>query len=124
MDNRTYSWDSNWGCLPPQVCASDNAASMATTRYSPRSSNSEKTEPSIVVIGAGLTGMACALMLAKRNLPVVVLERDTCDGFGQSSEHPARRSGAPHVNRPHLLLAGGRDVLLRSLPEVARELYT
>jgi 2-polyprenyl-6-methoxyphenol hydroxylase-like FAD-dependent oxidoreductase len=80
-------------------------------------------EPSIVVIGAGLTGMAVALMLAKRNLPVVVLERDPRDAFGRSGEHPARRIGAPHANRPHTLLAGGRDVLLRSLPEVAREVY-
>ena len=77
----------------------------------------------IIVIGAGLTGMAVALMLAKRNLPVVVLERDPRDAFGRSGDHPARRVGAPHAHRPHTLLTGGRDVLLRSLPEVAREVY-
>ena len=88
-----------------------------------RSADIRINEPPIVVIGAGLTGMAVALMLAKRNLPVVVLERDPRDTFGQPVEHPARRAGAPHVNHPHGLLAGGRDVLLRSLPEVAREVY-
>lgn len=67
--------------------------------------------------------MAVAIMLAKRDLPVVVLERDPRDAFGTLAEHPARRIGAPHANRPHTLLTGGRDVLLRSLPEVAREVY-
>jgi 2-polyprenyl-6-methoxyphenol hydroxylase-like FAD-dependent oxidoreductase len=84
----------------------------------------EIDQPPIVVIGAGLTGMAVALMLAKRNLPVVVLERDRREAFGRSDEHPARRIGAPHANHPHTLLAGGRDVLLRSLPEVGHEVYT
>jgi 2-polyprenyl-6-methoxyphenol hydroxylase-like FAD-dependent oxidoreductase len=122
MDNRIYPPNRVLMFSPMHASASDNIASISTTRWSP-SSNIEITQPSIVVIGAGLTGMACALMLAKRNLPVVVLERDTRDRFGQSGEHPARRVGAPHANRPHFLLAGGRDVLLRSLPEVARELY-
>lgn len=91
---------------------------------SSRSANVGIDEPSIVVIGAGLTGMAIALMLAKRNLPVVVLERDPREAFGRPGDHPERRIGAPHANRPHTLLAGGRDVLLRSLPEVARKVYT
>jgi 2-polyprenyl-6-methoxyphenol hydroxylase-like FAD-dependent oxidoreductase len=79
--------------------------------------------PPIVVIGASLTGMAAALILAKRNHTVVVFERDPRDHFGQSAEYPARRTGAPHANRPHALLRGGQDVLFRSLPEVADEVY-
>lgn len=81
------------------------------------------SDPPIVVIGAGLTGMAVALMLAKQNLPVVVLERDPRAAFGRSDEYPERRIGAPHGNRPHSLLAGGRDILLRSLSEVMGEVY-
>src|SRR5437762_173449 len=104
-------------------CASDKAVPIVSSRCLSRSANMGINEPPIVVIGAGLTGMAVALMLAKRNLPVVVVERDPRDAFGRSDEHPARRIGAPHANRPHILLAGGRDVLLRSLPEVAGEVY-
>lgn len=122
MDTPTRASDSNRKSLPQQSHTSDNTAPTATSdrarRYAPG-----VNEPPIVVIGAGLTGMACALMLAKQNLPVVVLERDLRDAFGRSDDHPARRMGAPHAHRPHTLLAGGRDVLLRSLPEVARELY-
>lgn len=77
----------------------------------------------VVVIGGGLTGMAVAMMLANREVPVVLVERDRLDAFGRAEEYPPLRPGAPHYNRPHNLRAGGRDVLLRSLPEVARELY-
>lgn len=109
------------GSLPIQRI--DNAAPIANTRCSSRSANIGTNEPPIVVIGAGLAGMAIALMLAKQKLPVVVLDRDPRDAFGRSDEHPARRIGAPHSGHPHSLLAGGRDVLSRSLPEVAREVY-
>lgn len=111
------------GDVPLQRCTSEKAAPIASSRCSSRSANIGINEPPIVVIGAGLTGMAVALMLAKQNLPLVVVERDPRDAFGGSAEHPARRIGAPHANCPHTLLAGGRDVLLRSLPEVARKVY-
>jgi 2-polyprenyl-6-methoxyphenol hydroxylase-like FAD-dependent oxidoreductase len=77
----------------------------------------------VVVIGGGLTGMAVAMMLAKRELRVVLLERDSRDAFGSTAKYPPVRPGAGHVNRPHNLRAGGRDILWRSLPEVAREVY-
>lgn len=123
MDSSNRSSGNNRRSLPLHGCVSGNAAPVASSRCSSRSAGTGINEPPIVVIGAGLTGMAIALMLAKRNLPVVVLERDPRDAFGRSEEHPARRIGAPHTNRPHTLLAGGRDVLLRSLPEVARAVY-
>jgi len=80
-------------------------------------------EPPIVVIGGGLAGMAVAMMLAQRDLPVVLIERDSRDAFGRADGYPPLRPGAPHANRPHSLRAGARDVLRRSLPEVAREVY-
>lgn len=123
MDSSHRSSGSNRGSLPLHHCASGNAAPVASSRCSSRSASFGINEPPIVIIGAGLTGMAIALMLAKQNLPVVVLERDPRDAFGRPEEHPARRVGAPHTNRPHTLLAGGRDVLMRSLPEVARAVY-
>src|ERR1700760_3675169 len=120
MGSSHRSSGNNRRSLPLHSCASGNAAPVASSRSAGIGAN----EPPIVVIGAGLTGMAIALMLAKQNLPVVILERDPRDAFGRSEEHPARRVGAPHTNRPHTLLAGGRDVLVRSLPEVARAVYT
>ena len=106
-----------------QHCESDKIAPIASSRCLSRFANIGINEPPIVVIGAGLTGMAIALMLAKRNLPVVVFERDLRDTLGRSGEDLAQRIGAPYANRPHSLLAGGRDVLLRSLPEVVRKVY-
>jgi 2-polyprenyl-6-methoxyphenol hydroxylase-like FAD-dependent oxidoreductase len=82
-----------------------------------------RRELPVVVIGGGLAGMAVAMMLAKRELPVVLIERDSQDAFGSTAKYPPVRPGAGHVNRPHNLRAGGRDVLRRSLPEVAREVY-
>jgi len=104
-------------------CREADSRSWRWPGEAPVMTNIGINEPPIVVIGAGLTGMAVAMILAKRNLPVVVLERDPRDAFGRSGEYPLRRTGAPHGNRPHALLAGGRDVLLRSLPEVAREVH-
>jgi 2-polyprenyl-6-methoxyphenol hydroxylase-like FAD-dependent oxidoreductase len=80
-------------------------------------------EPPVVVIGGGPTGMAVAMMLAKRDVPVVLIERDSRNAFGRADRYPPLRPGAPHANRPHSLRAGARDILRRSLPEVAREVY-
>jgi 2-polyprenyl-6-methoxyphenol hydroxylase-like FAD-dependent oxidoreductase len=80
-------------------------------------------EPPVVVVGGGLTGMAVALMLAKRDVPVVLVEQDSRDAFGRADKYPRLRLGAAHANRPHSLRAGARDILWRSLPEVAREVY-
>jgi 2-polyprenyl-6-methoxyphenol hydroxylase-like FAD-dependent oxidoreductase len=80
-------------------------------------------EPPVVVIGGGLTGMAVAMMLAKRDVPVVVVEQDRAEAFGRAEKYQRLRLGAAHANRPHNLRAGGRDVLRRSLPEVMRAVY-
>src|SRR4051812_12810546 len=80
-------------------------------------------ERPIVVIGAGLTGMSVAMMLARHGLPVVVVERDAQDSFGRREGYPVLRAGAAHARRPHQLLAGARDILRRSLPDVARKVY-
>lgn len=114
---------SSAGTTPLQCCALDKAAPIASSHCSGRSANAGINNAPIVIIGAGVTGMALGLMLAKHKLPVVILERDPCAAFGQSGEPPAKRIGAPHAHHPHSLLAGGRDVLLRSLPEVAGRVY-
>ncbi len=78
----------------------------------------------VVVIGAGLIGMAIGTMLAQHGLPVVIIERDPREAFGRPEEYPRLRPGAPHASRPHNLLAGGRDILHQSLPQVAERMYT
>jgi 2-polyprenyl-6-methoxyphenol hydroxylase-like FAD-dependent oxidoreductase len=80
-------------------------------------------EPPVVVIGGGLTGMAVAMMLARRDVPVILVEQDSRDAFGRADKYPPLRLGAAHANRPHSLRAGGRDILRRSLPQVARAVY-
>jgi flavin-dependent dehydrogenase len=79
--------------------------------------------PPVIVIGAGLTGMATACLLAARGFPVNVLERDDRTAFRVPGEPPRLRRGAPQAEHPHTLAAGGRDVLRRSLPAVLAELY-
>lgn len=77
----------------------------------------------IIVVGAGLTGMSVAMMLARRGLPVLVVERDLREAFGRREGYPALRAGAAHARRPHQLMAGARDVLRRSLPDAAERVY-
>lgn len=79
--------------------------------------------PPVVVIGAGLTGMAAACQLAAHGFPVNVLERDDRTAFRLPGEPPRLRRGAPQAEHPHTLLAGGRDVLHRTLPNVLAEVY-
>ncbi|NUR86660.1 MAG: FAD-binding protein [Nonomuraea sp.] len=77
----------------------------------------------VIVVGAGLTGLPLAMMLARHGLSVLVIERDRREAFGRREAYPELRAGAAHARRPHQLMAGARDVLLRSLPDVAERVY-
>lgn len=76
--------------------------------------------PNIVVAGAGPAGLAVALGLARRGLPVTVVERDA-----QAPPEDPRdafegwaRPGVAHSRLPHSLLARSRRTLRRHAPDV------
>ena len=78
--------------------------------------------PHIVVVGAGIAGLATALMLTKQGHEVTVLERDpgpVPDTPAQSWENWERGS-VMQFRQPHLLHAGGWRVVEDQLPEVAQ----
>jgi len=72
----------------------------------------------VSVAGAGVAGLATALMLARRGHAVTVVERD---GFevGPPLDSPAwQRRGIPHFLQPHAFIPRGRRELRGSLPDV------
>jgi 2-polyprenyl-6-methoxyphenol hydroxylase-like FAD-dependent oxidoreductase len=78
----------------------------------------------IVVAGAGVCGMAAAMMLARDGHDVTVLDRDDApvpSGPDEAWSSWARR-GVAQFRLPHLLLPGGFHVLVEHLPEVAERL--
>jgi 2-polyprenyl-6-methoxyphenol hydroxylase-like FAD-dependent oxidoreductase len=74
----------------------------------------------IVVLGAGLCGLASAALLAEDGHDVVVLERDRTALPASSLEawQDWSRHGVAQFRAPHLLLPGGRAVLESQLPAV------
>ena len=78
----------------------------------------------IVVLGAGVCGLASAMMLARDGHDVLVLERDGA----RAPDTPDRawtdweRSGVVQFRLGHLLLPGGRAVLETELPEAVASL--
>ncbi|WP_433288043.1 FAD-dependent oxidoreductase [Pseudonocardia sp. CA-142604] len=77
----------------------------------------------IVVIGAGLTGLATALLLARDGHDVTVLERDPAepDGDAESLWRNWERPGVSQFRLPHQMLAYWRRLMERELPEVIDE---
>jgi len=78
----------------------------------------------VVVVGAGVAGLGASLALARRGHAVTLLERDAhgppADPHGAFTEW--ERPGVPHFRLPHLVLALGRTLLDRELPDVLAEL--
>jgi 2-polyprenyl-6-methoxyphenol hydroxylase-like FAD-dependent oxidoreductase len=68
-----------------------------------------------VVVGAGISGLAAARVLAERFASVTLVERDRL-GEGRA------RTGVPQARHQHLLLAGGAMALERLLPGLLDEL--
>jgi 2-polyprenyl-6-methoxyphenol hydroxylase-like FAD-dependent oxidoreductase len=78
----------------------------------------------IIVLGAGVCGLAAGTLLARDGHDVVVLERDTDEAprsVYEAWEHWSR-DGVSQFRQPHYLHARGRIVLEETLPDVARGL--
>ena len=77
----------------------------------------------VVVLGAGVSGLAAALALARTGSSVTLLERD--DPPVPATAHEAfewDRSGAPQVRHSHAFLARLRNLLRDRYPDVLRDL--
>jgi 2-polyprenyl-6-methoxyphenol hydroxylase-like FAD-dependent oxidoreductase len=79
--------------------------------------------PRVVIAGGSLAGLSAALFLARRDVPVVVLEKDPSLPPATPAEAGAwRRSATPQAGHSHAFLAGARSLLGAEAPEVLDEL--
>ena len=73
----------------------------------------------VIVAGAGMAGMAAALMLARAGRRVLLIERDEDVPDGPADQSlMARRPGVAHFNQPHAFLPRGFAVLRDRLPDI------
>ncbi|MCL2395766.1 MAG: FAD-dependent oxidoreductase [Acidimicrobiaceae bacterium] len=77
----------------------------------------------VVVLGAGPTGLATAMMLANQGLETMVLERDEAPPEDpEKAWETWERRGVMQFRQPHLLQAGGYALLDEHLPSVIAQL--
>jgi 2-polyprenyl-6-methoxyphenol hydroxylase-like FAD-dependent oxidoreductase len=74
----------------------------------------------IVIIGAGVAGLASGIGLARSGHSVTLLERDPAPGAADLEEAFSgwRRKGVPQVRQGHFVLGRATDMLKRHAPEV------
>lgn len=75
----------------------------------------------IIVLGAGVCGLAAGMVLRRDGYDVTILERDGEPAPGSADEAWARweRGGVVQFRQPHFLLPRGRMLLEEMLPDVA-----
>lgn len=78
----------------------------------------------VVVLGGSISGLATALFLRRRGLPVVVVEQDEglvgapADGEPTEEERRSPRTATPQAAQSHAFVALAREVLLAEAPDV------
>ncbi|HEU5388539.1 MAG TPA: NAD(P)-binding protein [Streptosporangiaceae bacterium] len=81
----------------------------------------------ILVLGAGLSGLSTAMLLARDGHQVTVLERDPAAPPGLAETGPEQaweaweRRGVSQFRLPHVMLPRWRELMERELPEVLDE---
>ena len=80
----------------------------------------------IIVLGAGVCGLAAGMLLAHDGHEVIVMEQDSAaaPGTPQEAWDGWPRSGVNQFRQAHFLLPAGRAVLEQELPQVAAALVT
>ena len=78
----------------------------------------------VVVVGAGLTGLTTAVLLARAGHTVTVLDRDPAapPESPQQCWDDWQRPGVSQFHQPHLMLPRWHHELTRELPELADDL--
>ena len=77
---------------------------------------------SVAVLGAGVSGLATALALARAGHPVTLIERDGMTVGNALDSVDWRRQGIPHFLQAHAFTARGRRELRTLFPDVYRAL--
>ncbi len=82
------------------------------------------TRPPVVIVGAGLTGLTTALLLARAGHRVVVLERDPGPppATAEDSWGSWARPGVSQFRHPHLMLPRWHATIRRELPALLTDL--
>lgn len=91
------------------AASTDWLRSRAHVRASERGADAWRAEEKVVIVGAGVAGMACALELKERGIPFTILEAE---------EEPGGRVRTDMVDG--FLLDHGFQILLTSYPEAQR----
>jgi 2-polyprenyl-6-methoxyphenol hydroxylase-like FAD-dependent oxidoreductase len=73
----------------------------------------------VTIAGAGVAGLATALLLARDGHRVTLVERDPVD---HAELAPEDRRGIPHYLQPHALIPRARLELMETLPDVLADL--
>lgn len=78
----------------------------------------------VLIVGAGIAGLCCALALGRSGREVVVLERDASppDGGADEAFHDWKRSGVGHLRQSHAFLARLRNILQSDHPGLLEKL--